>query len=86
VLPSGLQIFPYHMGNMHNVASKIREDTTVQTLLNVKQTIEILPSENWIMGLVWTTETNDSRAQEFFKICTLVEQTRRNTLSFGSVV
>jgi hypothetical protein len=38
------------------------------------------------MGLVWTTETNDSRAQEFFKICTLVEQTRRNTLSFGSVV
>jgi hypothetical protein len=36
---------------MYNLAPKIREDTTLQTLLIVKQTIEILPSENWIMEL-----------------------------------
>jgi hypothetical protein len=39
VLPSGLQIFPYHMGNMHNLASMIWEDTTLQTLLAVMQTL-----------------------------------------------
>jgi hypothetical protein len=38
VLPSGLQTLLYHLGNMHNLASKIREDTTLQTLLTVKQT------------------------------------------------
>jgi hypothetical protein len=70
VLPSGLQTLANHMGNMHNLASKIREDTTLQTMLTVKQTIEILPSlttGSW--SLVCTLERNDSVAQEFFKIC-----------------
>jgi hypothetical protein len=31
VLPSALQTLPYHLGNMHNLASKIREDTTLET-------------------------------------------------------
>jgi hypothetical protein len=31
VLPSGLQIFPYHLSDMHNLDSKIREDTALQT-------------------------------------------------------
>jgi hypothetical protein len=31
VLPSGTQTLPYNMGDMHNLASKIREDTTLQT-------------------------------------------------------
>jgi hypothetical protein len=44
VLPSGLQTLPYNLGNMHNLASKIREDTTLQTSLTFKQTEEILPS------------------------------------------
>jgi hypothetical protein len=35
---SGLQTLTYHLGNMHNLAFKIREDTTLQTLLTVKQT------------------------------------------------
>jgi hypothetical protein len=51
VLPSDLKTFPYHLGNMHNLASKIWEDTTFQTLLTVKQTIEILLFENRIVGL-----------------------------------
>jgi hypothetical protein len=29
VLPSGLKTLPYHLGNMHNLASRIREDTTL---------------------------------------------------------
>jgi hypothetical protein len=37
-------------------------------------------------SFVWTPETNTSRAQEFLKLCTLVEQIVRNTLPFGSVV
>jgi hypothetical protein len=31
VLPSGLKTFPYHLESMQNLASKIREDTTLQT-------------------------------------------------------
>jgi hypothetical protein len=31
VLPSDLQTLPYHLGNKQNLASKIREDTTLQT-------------------------------------------------------
>jgi hypothetical protein len=31
VLPSGLQTLPYHLGDMHNLTFKIREDTTFQT-------------------------------------------------------
>jgi hypothetical protein len=31
VLPSGQQTLPYHLGDMHNLASKIREDTSLQT-------------------------------------------------------
>jgi hypothetical protein len=27
----GLQTFPYHLGDMHNLASKILEDTTLKT-------------------------------------------------------
>jgi hypothetical protein len=38
VFPCGLQTLPYHLRNMHNLASKIRENTTLQTLLTVKQT------------------------------------------------
>ncbi len=30
VLPSGLQTLPYNLGNMHNLTSKIRGDTTLQ--------------------------------------------------------
>jgi hypothetical protein len=30
VIPSHLQNFPYHLGNMHNLASKIWKDTTLQ--------------------------------------------------------
>jgi hypothetical protein len=85
VLPSGLKTVPYHLGNMHNLASKIREDATLQTLLTVKQT-EILASDNWIVEPCFTLETNAFRAQDFLKICIRVEQNIRNTLSFGSVV
>jgi hypothetical protein len=31
VFPSGLQTFSYHLGNMHKLAPKMREDTTLQT-------------------------------------------------------
>jgi hypothetical protein len=31
VLPSGLQIFPYNLGDIHNLTSKIWEDTTLQS-------------------------------------------------------
>jgi hypothetical protein len=31
VLPSGLQSLSYHLGDMHNLDSKIREDTALQT-------------------------------------------------------
>jgi hypothetical protein len=31
VIPSGLQTFPYHLCDMHNLASKIHEDTSLQT-------------------------------------------------------
>jgi hypothetical protein len=31
VLPSGLQTFSYHLGYIHNLASKIREDKALQT-------------------------------------------------------
>jgi hypothetical protein len=31
VIPSGLQTLPCHLGKVHNLASKIREDTTLQT-------------------------------------------------------
>jgi hypothetical protein len=31
VLLGGLQTMPYHLVDMHNLASKIREDTTLQT-------------------------------------------------------
>jgi hypothetical protein len=31
VLLSGLQTLPYHLGDMHNLASKIQEDTSLQT-------------------------------------------------------
>jgi hypothetical protein len=31
VFQSGLQTFPYHMENMHNLAPKIRKDTALQT-------------------------------------------------------
>jgi hypothetical protein len=31
VLPCGLQTLPYHLGDMHNQASKIREDAALQT-------------------------------------------------------
>jgi hypothetical protein len=86
VPPSGIQTLPYHLGNMHNLASKNREDTTLQTLLTVKQTIELLHLTTGSWSLVWTLETNSSWALEFFKLCTLVEQNIRNTLYFGSMV
>jgi hypothetical protein len=50
VFPSGLKTLNYHLVNTYNPAPEIREDTILQTLLIVKQTIEI-PSENWIMEL-----------------------------------
>jgi hypothetical protein len=31
VFPSGIQTLLYHLGNKHNQASKISEDTTLQT-------------------------------------------------------
>jgi hypothetical protein len=88
VLPSDLQTFSYHLGNMHNLDSKIREDTTLQIELTVKQALNrnSAKSENWIVELCLDPETNASRAQDFLKICTLVEQTIRNTLSFECVV
>jgi hypothetical protein len=72
VLPSGLQTFPYHMGNMHNRSSKIRKDTTLLTLLTIKQTIEILLYENWIMGLCldpWNKCFPSSRIFENLHTC-----------------
>jgi hypothetical protein len=35
ILPSGLQTLPYHLGDMHNLASKILEDKALQTSLTV---------------------------------------------------
>jgi hypothetical protein len=72
VLPSGLKTLSYHMGNMHNLASKIWEDTTLQTLLTVKQTIEILQSESWIVELclyLWNKFLLSSRIFENLQTC-----------------
>jgi hypothetical protein len=51
MLPSALLTFPYHMVNMHNLSSKIREDTTLQILLTVQQTLNrnSAMSDNWIV-------------------------------------
>jgi hypothetical protein len=53
VFPSGLRPLPYHLRNMHNLVSRIREDTTLQTLLIVKHTLNrnSAKSENWIKEL-----------------------------------
>jgi hypothetical protein len=53
VLPSGLQTFPYHMGDMHNLACMIREDTTLQTKLTVKQTEENLQVWKLVRGALF---------------------------------
>jgi hypothetical protein len=66
VLPSGLKTVPYHLGNMHNLASKIREDATLQTLLTVKQT-EILASDNWIVEPCFTLETKYFSSSRIFE-------------------
>jgi hypothetical protein len=60
------------MKNMHNLAAKIRDDRTIQTLLAVEETPNRNSgkSENWIVELCLDPETNASRAQEFLKICT----------------
>jgi hypothetical protein len=51
MLPSAQLTFPYHMVNMHNLSSKIREDTTLQILLTVQQTLNrnSAMSDNWIV-------------------------------------
>jgi hypothetical protein len=87
VLHGDLQTLHYHQDDMHMLTSKVPEVIAFPNWLSVKQNMQkLLSLESVLYSHIWTLETNTSNAQEFLKICRLVEQAIRNNLSFESVV
>jgi hypothetical protein len=87
VVHRGPQSFHHNLINMHKITPNILEVIAFPNWLSVKQNPQnLLSLESVLYSHIWTLQTNTSGAQEFLKICILVEQAMSNNLSFGSVI
>jgi hypothetical protein len=86
VLHGDSQSLDYCLVHMHNISPKIQEVMEFYRWLILKLILQKFSVETKLHSSVWTLETNTSRNQYFFYICTHVEEVIRNNLSSGCVV